>query len=190
MSNKIKKENVFETESGETLPLMRVSQIDLIPFESMMSEGAPQPPLEEVDTADGIRLIPNPARQDFKDEMSRFQTKRSVFMIAVIVELGVDIELSAEQLAQVDKARKKLAKIYPDSASNLENTFETFLYVKSICPTMDELRRLSDAIVSINMPTAGQVQEHLDSFRSGVPGPALDVDQDAAIWDNITVGVN
>lgn len=184
MSQELKK--TFTTESGIELPLCPVSQIDLIPLEALFNDGAPQPPVEIVDG----NPFTNFTHPTYLAAKARFEANQSVAGLAVLIELGVEIELTDEQLERIEKAKKRFARVYPHLVGSPEFGWDIYQYVKSICPTMDEIKRLADEIASINMPTAGQVQQHLDSFRPGVPGPEIDVDQDAAVGDRVPVTVN
>lgn len=171
----------FTTESGVELSLCPVSQIDLIPLQSLLSKGAPKPPVEIIEG----KAVSNEAHPDYLAARETFDANQSVAGLAVLIELGVEVDLTDEQLARIEKGRKRFARVYPHLASSPEFGWDIYQYVKSICPTMDEIKRLADAIASINSPTAQQVQEHLDSFRPDVSEQAADVDQDAPVGDNV-----
>jgi hypothetical protein len=180
MSKPVKR-NVFVTQSGEELLICPVSEVDLTPFLGELKDLKPAAPVEMVD---GVP-VSNEAHPDYIDELNTHNLKKSTFLMAVIMELGLDLDLDEEQQTRVDRARKKLDKMNPGAR---ENQFDNFLYAKLICPSMDELSRLMGAIQSLNNPTAQQVQNALDTFRPDVQRSTVNGDQDAPKWNRFPVG--
>lgn len=188
MTRQAKKPRIFVTKGGDEIPYTFVSQADLIPLDTVLDDKKPSPPLEEVDTAAGIQLVPNEAHPEYKEALELFSVKHKMYMIACVIELGVDLEITEEQLADIARSQKKLARLMPDSGDSWTKDFNIYNYVKTICPSIDEQAQFSNIILGINTPTLEQVQKQLDTFRPGVPGSTNNVDQDASIGDTVAVG--
>lgn len=174
MSNK----RVFKTNSGEELPICPVSEVDLTPFINQLKDFT-KPPVEIVE---GVPVT-NEADPAYLASLDSKNIEKGTFFMAVIIELGLDMELDDDQQAKVNRAKKKLEKINPNAQ---ENQFDLYLYAKSICPSYEELTRLMGAIQGLNSPTAQQVQNALETFRPGIPGPAGHADTDAPKWVGIS----
>jgi hypothetical protein len=179
MSRPEKKPRVFKTESGEELPICPVSEVDLTPFLKRLKKIGPQPPVEIVE---GV-AVANEAHPDYLAALQDDNNlEQGTFMLAVYLELGLDLELDEDQQATVNRAKRKLSKVNPGAT---ENQFDLFIYAKSVCPSMEELTKLMAAIQALNNPTAQQVQNSLDTFRLEVQGPAGYGDKDAPKWNRV-----
>jgi hypothetical protein len=179
MSRPEKKPRVFKTESGEELPICPVSEVDLTPFLKRLKKIGPQPPVEIVE---GV-AVANEAHPDYLAALQDDNNlEQGTFMLAVYLELGLDLELDEDQQATVNRAKRKLSKVNPGAP---ENEFELYIYAKSVCPSMAELTRLMQSIQALNNPTAQQVQNALETFRPDVPRAAPYGDQDAPKWSGV-----
>lgn len=189
MSNQAKKARVFVTRGGDEIPYTFVSQSDLVPLQSSLDNDKPLPPVEEVDTADGKRKIPNEAHPAYLEALSQFEAERNLYIIACVVELGVNLDITEEQLADITMYQNKLARLLPDVAGRSRTKdFNIYNYVKSICPSIEEQGQLHNAILDITTPTSEQVQKQIDTFRPDVSGTANNVDSGTAIGDTVAIG--
>jgi hypothetical protein len=179
MSNRVAKKREFITGNGEVLPLCPVSEVDLTPFLKRLKTVGPQPPVEVIE---GV-AVKNEAHPDYLAALEQDNNlEQGTFLLAVYLELGLDLDLDPEQQARVDRAKKKLAKINPGAQ---ENEFDLYIYAKTVCPSMEELTKLMQAIQNLNNPTAEAVQTALDTFRPDVSRSANNGNQDAPKWNRV-----
>ena len=173
----------YTTKSGEVLTLTPVNQMELAPLTRKILELQPQPPVEVVQTANGPKEVSNEAHPDYLRAKTEFEATQGMYMFAALIELGVDVELTAEQEAEVKRRQKKYRKLFGELP---QNEFDTYVYVTTLCD-QEELSEIANRISSINSPTAQQVQSHVDAFRvgPGVPGPSDNEDKDAPKWNNL-----
>jgi hypothetical protein len=177
---------VFTTKNGEVLKIRPVDEVSLAGVAKDMERGKPQPPIEVVQTSSGPKEIANENHQGYKDALQSFQIEKAMYMVAFFIQFGVQIRLTPEQLEEVEDIRANKELIRPGA---LENRFTTFIYVSTLCPTMEELYQLVEAIKGLNTPSAEQVQNHLDTFRPGISGQANNEDTDAQKRNIIPFGV-
>lgn len=171
----------FTTKSGEILTLTPVNQVDLAPLRNRIQGLQPQPPVEIVQSAGGPKEFVNEKDPAYLKAKQDFELTNGTYAFATIIELGVDLELTEEQQAGVERRRRKFKKTFGDLP---QYDLDVYMYVSSICDD-DELTEIANLISSINTPTPQQVQVHLDAFRDGVPGPTAHVDKDAPKWNNL-----
>lgn len=171
----------FTTKSGEVLELNPVNQVDLAPLRKKIQGLQPQPPVEIITTSSGTKEFVNENDPQYLKDKQDFELTNGTFAFATIIELGVDIELTEEQLASVERRRRKFKKTFGDLP---QYDLETYMYVSSICDD-EELTAIANQISSFNTPTQEQVQQHLADFRDGVSGPTAHADKDAPKWNKL-----
>lgn len=177
----------FKTKSGEVIKIRPVDEVSLAGVAKDMERGKPLPPMEVVQTAQGPKEIPNEAHPGYKQALEQFQLDKAMYMVAFFIQFGVSIRLTPEQMEEVEEIRENKELLKPGAP---ENKFNTFLYVTTVCPTMQELFELVETIKGLSSPTAEQVQMHLDQFRPGIPGPADNENTDSPERNIVSIGVH
>lgn len=176
----------FTTKSGDVLKIRPVDEVSLAGVAKDMERGKPLPPVEVIQTSSGPKEIANENHQGYMDALSSFQFDKAMYMVAFFIQFGVKLHLNPEQLEEVEDIKANREMLRPGAP---ENRFSVYLYVTSICPTMEELYQLVEAIKNLNTPSAEQVQTHLDMFRPGVQGTPDNANQDAPERSIFPVGV-
>lgn len=170
----------FTTKGGIVLPIVPVSEVELVPVYRRLK--LPEPPVEKL--PNGQDFV-NKAHPDYIKAMEKATTDQGMYVLAVIAEFGVDLDLTDEQLAQVARYRKKREKTSPGAP---ENDFDTYLYLLQLGLDINDLTALTAAIQALNTPTHEQVQKHLDTFRPDVSRHTDNGHQDSEIWDSLSIG--
>jgi hypothetical protein len=180
-----KERKTFTTRSGEVLQIRPVSQLTISNVLSQLTGGVPLPPVQRVETVDGPRDIPNPNHPDYLAALQNMDVKQAFYIIAVYIQFGVKVNLTEEQLEDVRDLQANNELINPGAP---ENKFPNYLYVSTICDTMEELQELVQAIQSINTPTEAQVAKHVDAFRVDVTRQTLVANPNASVGDRVPEG--
>jgi hypothetical protein len=176
---------IFTTRGGIELKLRAVGQATLAQFIKELKSTEPQPPVQTIQTASGPKEIPHETHPEYLAALEDYRLRQGTFMLAVFIQLGVYVKLDEEDLEELRDLQANLELVNPGAP---ENKYLTYHYVSGICPEMEEINSLLEAIQSINTPTAGQVQTHLDTFRPGIPGAADNEDKDTSERSLVPVG--
>lgn len=140
--------STFTTRSGEELTIVPVPMVDLAPLVRRLETDRPKPPV--------IRLADSTEKADeshpgYKSALARYDTSQGVTIMAIMIEFGVNIVLDDEQEQTVKRLQAKREKINPGAP---ENQYEIYTYVSTVCPDMEELGRLIEAITALSVSTA------------------------------------
>jgi len=174
-------DGIFTTKSGVGLPIIPVSEVDLVPVFTKATGTMPEPPTIIVEGKE----IKNEADPAYLKAKQDFGTGAGFDTMAVYIEYGVDIDLTPEQLKRVKRLQAQRESVNPGKASNRYNIYT---YVTTLCPEMEELFKLMTAIEALSKPTMEQVQQHEATFRPGVQGAADNVDQDPGQRSLVPIG--
>jgi hypothetical protein len=179
-------EREFVTKKGIVLQLQEVDQVIAAKLTLPIEKREPTPPIEIVPAATGTKEFANENNHEYLEALKIYRAEYILFMVGLGIELGVDIELDEEKLKAARKVQTKRETYNPGAP---ENKFLTYMYVVSLCPTIEEQTNLSLAIGALNTPTEEQVQQHLNQFRPGVSGPSGDENQDTQEQNLLPFGV-
>lgn len=177
-----KEKKTFITQSGEVLTLKAVSQVSLTGIVSKFLVGKPLPPTQTVETTDGPREIANPNNKAYVDMLEALTGREQILMLAFIIQFGVRINLTEDQLEDVRDQQLDNKTLDPEIGE--ENNLLTYVYVTTVC-NGEELKTLVETILSMSTPTARQVQNHVDAFRPDLSGQTAYGNQNAIVRDRV-----
>lgn len=131
----------------------------------------PTPPM--VDNGDELPPSPNDADPDYLAAVERFDAACKVefsdrLLLFVCLD-AVEIELTAEQRAIVERTRRRLTKVgaWRDDPDLDADENDRVLFIQHIAATNgDDLRALYRAVVELSEPTPEVVEQHIESFPS------------------------
>lgn len=156
--------------SGQVLHVKRVSQM-LLMGATRAGPKPPAPPLETVQTADGEQTLPNESHPEYLAALNRHEAERNLVSMRVMLKWGVDLELTAEQEADLSEVLSDLTASGEDvswvkSARDRRAAYVLYFLLTDLL----DYRAVSGAIAGLSLPTEDGIQAAADGFRGDVSG--------------------
>lgn len=157
-------------DSGATLEYRRVSHMLLADVSNSID--APTPPMQEVDYGGKVRQEPNPSHPDYLRALSHYRQKQADKVLAVAVQVGVQVEINAQRIFELREQFKEMGVELPVN--------DKVLYVtRVLCETGNDLTALRDAIIRKSQPTEAAIAEKIETFPSDIQADRPIPDTDA-----------
>jgi hypothetical protein len=122
----------------------------------------PKPPVEEVPTADGIEMVPNPDHPDHIKALVAYQQELTRVRARLYLTRGLDA-LNEEEQEAVQQLRADMAAI--GVAAQLPAD-DKEVFVNYVCPGYPgEVRDFLNAVVGLSQPTPQEVAAQRASFQ-------------------------
>lgn len=146
---------VFITSNGYTLQLKRPSNITSLVLERVKQEGKPKIPMVEVTIGGKYKqLEANPNDANYQAMLEEWAVESGIRTMRYLYRLGIEADVPE---SFIEDRR--------DFFPNATDGDWKYLYIASLVPD-DDIAPLTEAIISMNMPTAKGLQDAADSFRS------------------------
>lgn len=145
---------VFTTSNGYAIQLKRPSNITSLVLERVKQEGKPKIPMVEVTIGGKYKqLEANPNDENYKRLLEEWGVESGIRTMRFLYQLGTVVTVPDDFM---DERRD----FFPNATAGDWK----YLYICSLVPDQD-IEYLTEAIMSMNMPTARGLQEAADSFR-------------------------
>ena len=155
--------------NGAVAQLRPISQFTRAHIETQARKQhpAPKPPMNDVDYGDGRKVLePNAADPDYALAMQEYQVIIGYAAPEGMIELAVEIEVDAAELARVADTLTRLGM-------PLEERSDKIAYIKHCCmfDVATEGPALIQALQQAITPRPEEVAAQIATFRSDVSGP-------------------
>lgn len=159
MSGKRQTPKIYEItmpSSGITLQYKKVSQYVVDDIRKQRASNAPQPPLEEVETADGKKsMLPNKDNPEYAQALEDYTTETNLLVMDAFIRLGVVLDVNDPEIdQQISDEREALSAIGVQRSTDDKKLF----YIRYIACVADEIGDLAGAIAQRSEPTANAVE--------------------------------
>ena len=151
--------------NGVVATLHPVSQFTMahVEIQARKAFPPPDPPLNEVNYGDGVRLEPNVTDPDYEQAMREWRMMISYKAFDATMELGVDVEIDADAL---DRVKRVMAMV----GAPLDEISDKVAYIKHCCmyDIQSEMPKLAAALRALAGPQEEDVADHVATFPDNV----------------------
>lgn len=151
--------------NGVIATLRPVSQFTMahVEIQARKAFPPPDPPMNEVNYGDGMRLEPNPTDPDHERAMTEWQMMIRYKAFDATMELGIELEVDEDAL---DRVKRVMAMV----GTPLDEISDKVAYIKHCCmyDIQDEMPKLAAALRALAGPREEDVADHVATFPDNV----------------------